>query len=298
MERDQTWVPQTIQEVPFESVEAKTRGPTTPKHATTQSDFRTFIDILVMTTVGWPLHLLFNVSGPIKENVVAYYVKGKRYEPTHLKECDNTDKAMTIDVANDSVASNDISEYNPTNKKNPVTFTSHYIPSSPIFTKKEAIKIHLSNFGVLGMLCLLYKLFIIYGWQIMMTVYVLPLCVNFFFLTSITFLQHVDDSIPHMDEDEWTWLKGALCTVDRHMGSSFIDSKLHHIHDTHVCHHLFSKIPFYHAKEATEAIKKVVGTFYREETEKTFIVSLWENLKNCIVLKRDEKYPGLLWWDH
>ena len=33
--------------------------------------------------------------------------------------------------------------------------------------------------------------------------------------------------------------------------------------DTHVCHHLFSKMPFYHAQEATEHIKRVMGDYYK-----------------------------------
>jgi len=33
--------------------------------------------------------------------------------------------------------------------------------------------------------------------------------------------------------------------------------------DTHVCHHLFSKMPFYHAIEATEHIKRVMGPYYK-----------------------------------
>ena len=43
------------------------------------------------------------------------------------------------------------------------------------------------------------------------------------------------------------WLRGALCTVDRSFGW-LLDRTLHHITDTHVCHHLFSKMPFYHAQ--------------------------------------------------
>jgi fatty acid desaturase len=44
--------------------------------------------------------------------------------------------------------------------------------------------------------------------------------------------------------------------VDRSFGP-LLDHTFHHIVDTHVCHHLFSKMPFYHAQEATEAMKKV-----------------------------------------
>merc|ERR1711918_251220 len=57
--------------------------------------------------------------------------------------------------------------------------------------------------------------------------------------------------------EEWSWLRGALCTVDRSFGP-ILDRCLHHISDTHVCHHIFSKMPFYHAQEATKCIKKLL----------------------------------------
>ena len=47
------------------------------------------------------------------------------------------------------------------------------------------------------------------------------------------------------------WLRGALCTVDRSFGW-LLNRTLHHITDTHVCHHLFSKMPFYHAQAMKE----------------------------------------------
>ena len=30
-----------------------------------------------------------------------------------------------------------------------------------------------------------------------------------------TYLQHSDPSVPHYRTGEWTWVRGALCTVDR-----------------------------------------------------------------------------------
>lgn len=59
-----------------------------------------------------------------------------------------------------------------------------------------------------------------------------------------------------MMSQEWQWLRGALCTVDRSFGP-LLDHTFHHIVDTHVCHHLFSTMPFYHAQEATQAFRKV-----------------------------------------
>jgi omega-6 fatty acid desaturase (delta-12 desaturase) len=83
-------------------------------------------------------------------------------------------------------------------------------------------------------------------------------------LVLITFLQHTDVFMPHFRAKEWNWLRGALCTVDRNFGF-FMNRALHHITDTHVCHHLFSKMPFYHAEEATVHIKRVLGAYYLKD---------------------------------
>ena len=65
-------------------------------------------------------------------------------------------------------------------------------------------------------------------------------------------------------------MKGVLGTVDRSIG--FIGRHFfHEIIDYHVIHHLFPKIPFYKAEEATMAIKPLLGPSYREEKKENFI---------------------------
>eukprot|EP00475_Leptophrys_vorax_P012136 TRINITY_DN1855_c0_g2_i1.p1 TRINITY_DN1855_c0_g2~~TRINITY_DN1855_c0_g2_i1.p1 ORF type:complete len:482 (+),score=75.87 TRINITY_DN1855_c0_g2_i1:23-1468(+) len=97
-----------------------------------------------------------------------------------------------------------------------------------------------------------------------------PLMVVNFWLVLITFLQHTDITLPHYDNPKddqdlksWTYVRGALATMDRGSYGYVIDHLHHHIASTHVLHHLFSRIPHYHAKEATEAIRKVLGKYYR-----------------------------------
>ena len=36
-------------------------------------------------------------------------------------------------------------------------------------------------------------------------------------LPQITYLQHTDGNLPHYRAGEWTFAKGALCTIDRNM---------------------------------------------------------------------------------
>lgn len=109
--------------------------------------------------------------------------------------------------------------------------------------------------------------------------YFVPYLVTNYHLVLITYLQHTDVFVPHFRGKEWNWLRGALCTVDRSFGV-VLDHCFHHIADTHVCHHLFSKIPFYHAEEATQAIKKVIGPYYlRDET--LIAKALWRSYYCC-----------------
>lgn len=97
---------------------------------------------------------------------------------------------------------------------------------------------------------------------------------------AITFLQHTDASMPHYNNNSWSFARGATATIDRDLG--FIDTHLmHDIIGTHVCHHLVSTIPFYHAGEASDAIRKVMGQHYRADTKTPFWTAFWKNQRIC-----------------
>lgn len=73
-------------------------------------------------------------------------------------------------------------------------------------------------------------------------------------LVLITFLQHTDPILPHYRAAEFTFPRGALATLDRNLlggGGSFFGwlgaHATHGISETHVLHHVSSKIPHYHA---------------------------------------------------
>ena len=85
--------------------------------------------------------------------------------------------------------------------------------------------------------------------SLLLQVYSIPYLVVNNWLVMITLLQHTHPKLAHYDDEEWDWLRGALATVDRSFG--FLDYFFHHIADTHVCHHLFSTIPHYHAEEVS-----------------------------------------------
>lgn len=113
-------------------------------------------------------------------------------------------------------------------------------------------------------------------------------------LVAITYLQHTDPTLPHYTPESWTYTRGAAATIDREFG--FIGRTLMHgIVETHVLHHYVSTIPFYHADEASEAIKKVMGQHYRSNTEGGalgFIKALWSSSRTCQWVEPNEGATG------
>lgn len=127
-------------------------------------------------------------------------------------------------------------------------------------------------------------------------IYGMPLVIVNGFLVLITYLQHTHPSLPHYESSEWDWLRGALATVDRDYG--VLNTVFHNITDTHVVHHLFSTMPHYHAKEATEAVKKVLGEYYRMDRTNV-LKAIWREAKECVYVEADEDADsdkGVVWY--
>jgi fatty acid desaturase len=129
----------------------------------------------------------------------------------------------------------------------------HFRPNSPMFPEKISGKIALSTATVIATLAGLGYLMYEVGPLPVILWYWNPYLVTNAWLVLYTWLQHTDPSIPHYGEGQWTWVLGALSTIDRPYG--IFDFFHHRIGSTHVAHHLFHEMPFYHAKEATAALK-------------------------------------------
>jgi len=142
------------------------------------------------------------------------------------------------------------------------------------------VRIGLSSLGVgltllalacLGRSCGLAAVLVLYG---------LPYLWANSWLVLYTWLQHSDPAVPHYGDEDWTWVKGALCTIDRPYG--IFDWMHHHIGSTHVCHHLFSTLPCYHAVEATRHLKSYLeprGLYNYDPT--WWPVAAWRVAKTC-----------------
>ena len=162
---------------------------------------------------------------------------------------------------------------------------SHFNPNSVLFRDSQRSLVVQSDLAVLVVVCGLIYAGRTYGWGNLLFFYGVPEIVVNFFLVLITYLQHTDVFLPHMRDDEWNWLRGACLTVDREYGW-LLDILLHHITDTHVAHHIFSKMPFYHCQEATKVIKEKLGHHYMKDNT-PIPQALWRSLKNCQFVEDD-----------
>lgn len=149
-------------------------------------------------------------------------------------------------------------------KRSPGKQGSHFNPSSPLFKPSEKWDIITSTICWSLMVGFLGWLTYQFGLIFLLKYYIGPYVVFVVWLDLVTYLHHTEADIPWYRGKDWYFLKGALSTIDRDYG--FINN-IHHNIGTHVAHHLFLSIPHYHLKTATEAIKPVLGDYYRESGE-------------------------------
>ncbi|EGV62994.1 delta 12 fatty acid desaturase [Yamadazyma tenuis] len=156
---------------------------------------------------------------------------------------------------------------------------NHFNPNSVLFDRKAYWYILLSDLGLITMGFVLYNVYKRFGGFSLLINWVLPYILVNHWLVFITFLQHSDPELPHYEAHQWNFARGAATTIDREFG--FVGEYLFHdIIETHVLHHFVSRIPFYNAREASEAIKKVMGKHYRH-TDESMWVSLWKSGRWC-----------------
>jgi len=169
--------------------------------------------------------------------------------------------------------------------------TNHFWPGWPfsaaLFPGALRRKVWLSDIGVVVMIGLLGWWTYSAGFLPVLAVYVGPYLVVNVWLVLYTWLQHTDVDIPHFDDEEWTWVKGAFMTVDRPYGG-FLDFMHHHIGSTHVAHHMDARIPHYHAVKATRALQENFPHLYRYDPT-PIPKALWRVATRCqVVSKADE----------
>ncbi|KAK7426224.1 hypothetical protein QQZ08_007253 [Neonectria magnoliae] len=144
---------------------------------------------------------------------------------------------------------------------------SHFDPWGALFRTSEVTAIILSD---VGCLITLMGLWALYKWtgsfEQVFWMYIAPWTWVNHWIVMITYLHHTHPNIPKYASEEWTFILGATATMDRYFDwpFGFIGTHLfHNISTDHVIHHLFSKIPHYYSREATNAIIPLLGPQYR-----------------------------------
>lgn len=154
---------------------------------------------------------------------------------------------------------------------------SHFLPSSRLFKPSEKWDVITSTVLWIFMAGLLAFLTYQWGWMWLLKYYAAPYIVFVIWLDLVTFLHHTEADIPWYRGEDWTFLKGAISSIDRDYG--FVNH-IHHDIGTHVAHHIFLNMPHYNLKKATEAIKPILGDYYRKSDE-SILMGLWRSWKNC-----------------
>ena len=156
----------------------------------------------------------------------------------------------------------------------------HFRPSSPMFPSKLSAKVAVSTITVIAALGALCYLKYEYGVLPVLLWYWGPYCWTNAWLVLYTWLQHTDPSVPQYGPEEWTWVRGALTTIDRPYG--IFDFFHHAIGSTHLVHHLFHEMPWYNAGKATAALKEYLepkGLYNYDPTH--FVLAMWKVAHTC-----------------
>ena len=79
--------------------------------------------------------------------------------------------------------------------------------------------------------------------------------------------------------------------MDRSFGK-VLDTRLHRIADLHVCHHIFSRMPFYNHEEATAAMRPILGKYYLKD-DTPIAKALWRSWTQCKFVQKEGGVAGL-----
>nr|XP_043613769.1 omega-6 fatty acid desaturase, endoplasmic reticulum-like [Erigeron canadensis] len=175
-------------------------------------------------------------------------------------------------------------------------FASHFNPNSPMFNDGERSLIWLSIGGVFVTAYALYQVALTAGVKWLFCIYGGPYLVFNIHFMMITFLNHTHPSMPHYDSKAWNWKRSALATVDRDY-YGILNGVFKHLTNAHTIHHFFSTIPQYHMVEATNAIKPILGEYYKYD-DTPYLKAFWRDTKECIYAKPDEgqEDSGIYWF--
>lgn len=133
---------------------------------------------------------------------------------------------------------------------------SHFNPLGVLFwNRKEQIQCAVSTVSVIAFIYVLIVMIFDFAWTAILVRHFVPVLIMNYWLVMVTYLQHHEEDTKTFDDSDFHFAEAAMETVDRCYGWG-IDDVHHNITDGHVLHHLFfTKIPHYHLKKATQAVR-------------------------------------------
>lgn len=164
---------------------------------------------------------------------------------------------------------------------------NHFNPFHEMF-KNHVLGCLVSFASDLAMVYLLYLFYQEKGFLLLVHHYFIPLFIFSTYMVVFTFLHHHDVNIPWYSDEKWSYVKGQLSSVDRDYG--LVHGLTHDI-GTHQIHHLFSKVPHYHLKEATKHFRQKFPHLVRYH-EDPILITFWTLFKKYAsqsVIKNDTK---------
>lgn len=132
--------------------------------------------------------------------------------------------------------------------------------NSVLFSKSQRNAVIMSNIGIAIMIWGVMESSRKWGASEVFKYYGIPWFEVAHWFIMITYLHHTDPMLPHYRGKEWTYQRGAACTVDRSVlgwqGRFFLHDVAHY----HVIHHFFPKMPFCESSWSIQSITaEVVG---------------------------------------
>ncbi len=168
---------------------------------------------------------------------------------------------------------------------------SHFHPRSELFHPSERGAVCASVALCSLVAALLAYLTYRFGGLFLLKYYLGPYVVFVVWAALVTYMHHTDATLPWYRGRGWSFLKGALSTIDRDYG---LIERIHHNAGAHIAHHLFPGIPHYHLRRATRALKPVLGDWYRASDE-SIPGALLRSFEECRVVPAE---GGLVYYRH
>ncbi|KZS96675.1 hypothetical protein SISNIDRAFT_424253 [Sistotremastrum niveocremeum HHB9708] len=164
--------------------------------------------------------------------------------------------------------------------------TNHFEPSSALFKPEQRFSIIISNIGLSAMSGVLAYYTYQFGLLNFFCKYFVPYLLANHWIVMLTFLHHTDPTMPHYRKNEWSFLRGAVGTIDRPLLGWIGRFFLHNVSHDHVAHHFLSMIPFYNQPIVTEHVKKVLGEDYNYDNTNTFR-ALYRSFTECCFIEEE-----------